>query len=314
MGLKLKLLKYPSVFVVYDRNVEDYALKIAGSKPSLAIDATEENKTMDTVLKIDRWLLNSGADRKSLLLAIGGGITTDIAGFAASIYKRGIRYANIPTTLLAQVDAATGGKTGVNLDSYKNMLGAFQLPEFVHIDTDILRTLPKRELLSGAAEMLKIFIIDDRDSYYNTLKVLSEGADPAALEPLVKKAAKIKWKMVKRDLRDEGRRMVLNLGHTYGHAVEWWQRSHAVADPYTHGEAVAIGIATAARKSEEQGIAKPGLAAKIKADLEYCGLPTELPCPEEDLNAAIENDKKAFGGKLNFVFIKDIGSVVVKKI
>lgn len=314
MGLKLKLLKYPSVFVVYDRNVEGYALKIAGSRPSLAIDATEQNKTMDTVLKVVRWLLVSGADRKALLLAVGGGITSDIAGFAASIYKRGIRYANVPTTLLAQVDAATGGKTGVNMDSFKNMLGAFHMPEFVHIDTELLRTLPKRELLGGAAEMLKTFIIADRDSYDKTLKVLSDGADPKDLEPLVKQAAKIKWKIVKRDLRDEGRRMVLNLGHTYAHAIEWWQNTHSVADPYTHGEAVAIGIAVAARKSEEQGIAKPGLAAKIAADLKYCGLPTELPCPEEDLGDAIENDKKVSGGKINFVFIKEIGSVVVKKI
>lgn len=314
MGLKLKLLKYRSVFVVYDRNVEDYALKIAQGKPSLAIDASEQNKTMETVLKIDRWLLNAGADRKSLLLCIGGGVTTDIAGFAASIYKRGIRYANVPTTLLAQVDAATGGKTGVNLDSYKNMLGTFQLPEFVHIDTQILRTLPRRELLSGAAELLKTFIIDDSENYNKTLKVLSEGADPGELEPLVKQAAKIKWKIVKRDPRDEGRRMVLNLGHTYGHAIEWWQRTHGVENPYTHGEAVAIGIAVAAQKSEEQGFAKPGLAAKIKADLEYCGLPTALPCPEEDLKEALENDKKSSDGKLNFVFIKDIGSVTVKKI
>lgn len=314
MGLKLKLLKYSDILVVYDRNVADFAIKIAGSKPSLAIEATEQTKTMDTVMAIDRWFLQQGADRKTLVLAVGGGITTDIVGFAAAIYKRGIRYANVPTSLLGMVDAATGGKTGVNLDSFKNMLGAFQQPEFVHIDTDYLRTLPKRELLSGAAELLKTFIIADRENYDKALKVISEGADPKALEPLVKDAAKIKARIVKKDPRDEGRRMVLNLGHTYGHAIEWWQHSKGVANPYTHGEAVSIGMAIAARKSEEAGIAKPGLAAKIKADLNYCGLPTELPCLEEDLGEALEADKKTEGGQLNFVYIKEIGSVTVKKI
>ena len=151
-------------------------------------------------------------------------------------------------------------------------------------------------------------------NYDKALKVISEGADPKALEPLAKAAAKIKARIVKKDPRDEGRRMVLNLGHTYGHAIEWWQHAKGIANPYTHGEAVSIGMAIAARKSEEAGIAKPGLAAKIKADLNYCGFPTELPCLEEDLREALEADKKTEGGQLNFVYIKEIGSVTVKKI
>ena len=312
--LKLKLLKYSSVFVVYDNNVKEFALDIAGKKPSMGIDASEQTKTMDTVMEIERWLLANGADRKSLLLAVGGGVTTDIVGFAASIYKRGIRYANVPTTLLAQVDAAIGGKTGVNLDSFKNMLGTFHQSEFVHFDTKILNSLPRREFRSGAAELLKTFMIADREYYDKALKAISEGGKPEDMEPLVKEAARIKAKIVKKDPEDEGRRMVLNLGHTYGHAVEWWQSTHGITDPYTHGEAVAIGIAMAARKSEEAGYAKPGLAAKIMADLNYCGLPTALPCLEEDLKEALDADKKSLGGKLNFVFIKDIGSVMVKKI
>lgn len=312
--LKLKLLKYPSIFVVYDRNVEDYALKIAGKRPVFVLDTSEQMKTMETVLRIERWLLEEGADRKSLLLAIGGGVTTDITGFAASIYKRGIRYANVPTTLLGQVDAGIGGKTAVNFDSYKNMLGTFRQPEFVHIDTGILRSLPEREFRSGAAEMLKTFIIADRASYDKALKVLSGGDRGSELENLIKAAGKIKSKIVRKDPEEEGRRRALNLGHTYGHAIEWWQQTHNPTETYTHGEAVAIGIIQAARKSEENGIAKPGLADKLKADFNYCGLPTELPCLEEDLSEAVKADKKAEKGKLHFVFIKDIGSVVVKKI
>lgn len=312
--LKLKLLKYSSVFVVYDRSVEEYALKIAGKKPAFALDVSESIKTVETVMRIERWLLEQGADRKSLLLAIGGGVTTDIAGFAASIYRRGIRYANVPTTLLAQVDAAIGGKTGVNLDSFKNMLGTFCHPQFVHIDTDLLRTLPRKEFLSGAAEMLKTFIIADRANYDKALQVLSGKEISSELEALIKAAGKIKSKIVRKDPEEKGRRMMLNLGHTYGHAIEWWQLTNHKPDPYAHGEAVAIGIIQAARKSEEEGIAKPGLAAKLEADFRYCGLPVELPCTEEDLEQALREDKKTEKGKLNFVFIKDIGSVVVKKI
>ena len=147
----------PEVFVVYDENASWIASEVIAAVPgvrgSIAIDATEEEKSMETVLLITRSLLEAGASRKALVLAIGGGITTDLAGFAASIYKRGVRYANVPTTLLAQVDAAIGGKTGVNFDDYKNMLGVIVQPSFTFVCADALRTLPRRDFLSGAAEL-----------------------------------------------------------------------------------------------------------------------------------------------------------------
>ena len=143
---------------------------------TLAIETSEESKTIATVLEIEKWLLETGADRDALLLAAGGGITTDMAGFAASIYKRGIRFAFIPTTLLSQVDAAIGGKTGVNFESYKNMIGVIRQPDFTYICPDVLATLPARDFRSGAAEMLKTFIIEDGGNYEKAVKVLSEIA------------------------------------------------------------------------------------------------------------------------------------------
>lgn len=312
--LKLALLRYSKVFVVYDINVSRYVEKFASGKPSYAIEATEENKSIDTVMSVCRWLMSQGADRSALLLAVGGGVTSDIAGFAASIYKRGIRYANIPTTLLAMVDAGIGGKTGVNVDGFKNMIGIINQPEFTYICPPVLQTLSAREFRSGAAEMLKTFIIKDEDNYAKALKVLSEPFNAETIQPLIEAAAKIKAGIVKKDETETGPRRVLNLGHTYGHAIEWWQAENAIPDPYTHGEAVAIGIIQAAVKSENLGKGKPGLAEKLRSDFKYCGLPTELPCSDDELRAAILQDKKAEGDKLYFVFIKDIGKVTVEKI
>ena len=303
-----------SIYVIYDRNVESFALKIAEERPSLAIIADEEHKTMDTVLAICRWLLAQGANRDAIVWAVGGGVTTDLVGFAASIYKRGVRYANYPTTLLSQVDAGVGGKTGVNLDSYKNMIGVTKFPIYTRILPEVLATLPARELRSGAAEMLKTFIIDNKgDRYEKAVKVLSEPKiDFAALAPLIEAAAAVKRKIVEQDPYEENLRRCLNLGHTYAHAIEWYQHTHPTADPMTHGEAVAVGMVQAALLSERLGLCKAGLAEKLRKDLQACGLPTELPCPEAELEAALWKDKKAEKGIIHFVLIKKIGKVIIK--
>ncbi len=303
-----------SIYVIYDRNVESFALKLAEGRPALAITADEEHKTMDTVLAICRWLLAQGAGRDALVWAVGGGVTTDLAGFAASIYKRGVRYANYPTTLLSQVDAGIGGKTGVNLDGYKNMIGVTKFPVYTRILPEVLQTLPKRELRSGAAEMLKTFIIEDKGGHYEkAVKVLSEPEiDFAALAPLIEAAAEVKRRIVEQDPYEENIRRWLNLGHTYAHAIEWYQHTHGAADPMTHGEAVAVGIVQAALLSERLGLCKPGLADKLRADLCACGLPTELPCPEAELETALWKDKKAEKGIIHFVLIKRIGKVITK--
>jgi len=308
------------VYVIADENVQEYAAKLAPGKPIFTIQATEDNKTLQTIEKICRWLLEKGADRDALLLAVGGGVTTDIAGFAACIYKRGIRYANAPTTLLSQVDAAIGGKTGVNLDSYKNILGVIRQPEFTYISAEPLQTLPEKEFKSGAAEMLKTFIIGDADLYERAVKLLkSKKPDQTELEFLISAAGAIKRRIVKADPYEKGLRRVLNLGHTYAHAIEWYEHTHGATaanpnGPMTHGEAVAAGIIRAAEISEAQGWCRHGLAKKIAKDFQACGLPTELPCRPDLLTEAITKDKKAENGAINFVLIKEIGTVIVRKL
>lgn len=356
--LAAELKKYKQVFVVCDRNVLPFSERLASTAgadtaekcardsdntkadatgkrvwPLLAITADEAHKTIDTVMDICRWLCDNGADRDALVLAVGGGVTTDMAGFAASIYKRGIRYANIPTTLLSMVDAGIGGKTGVNLDGYKNLLGVIRQPEFTAIFPEVLETLPEREFRSGLAEMLKTFIIKNpRRAYERTVALM--GSSPGAasaladreLAELIQLAAGIKQEIVEKDEFETGLRRKLNLGHTWAHAIEWWQkgsfagarndRSFAQNDTtFTHGEAVAIGMVQAAKYAERHGIAEePGLAERIAADLKACGLPTELPCPEQELLPAVLKDKKAYGSKIKLVLPCKIGKVVVKSV
>ena len=313
------------VFVVCDRNVAYVAEEIAGQAGNdvMVIDTSEARKTMGTVMEICKWLLENNATRDALLLAVGGGITTDLAGFAASIYKRGIRYANLPTTLLAQVDAAIGGKTGVNFLEYKNMLGAFRMPEFTAICPDVLKTLPPRQYKAGLAEMLKTFIIADTNSYHKailsgktaknpdggTQNVLLSGKTAQIPDgDLILKAAAIKEAIVEMDPYERGPRTKLNLGHTFAHAIE--HKALEAGDDILHGEAVAIGIIMAAEMAEREGIAEKGLAARLKADFQSLGLPTE--CPYAGLEEAMAKDKKAAGGKIRFVLPERIGSVVVK--
>lgn len=275
---------YPVVFVVADRQVKSSAeqvvkaheaQKLEGALPNpsnlLLLDVSEENKSMSTVLEICKWLMDNDADRNALLLAIGGGIITDMAGFAASIYKRGIRFAYVPTTFLSQVDAAIGGKTGVNFENYKNILGVIRQPEFTYICPEVLGTLPYRDFLSGAAELLKTFIIDNTgNNYEKAVEVLSEihgsidrkqaiTSHLAEIERLAAEAAKIKAGIVERDEFECGERRKLNLGHTFAHAIESVSMSrhngsmsghNGAESGVTHGEAVAMGMIMAAKASE----------------------------------------------------------------
>ena len=297
--VKAVLASEPEVYVVYDRNVEWVVKDLPW--PGLAIDTSETRKTLESVQDICRWLLEAGASRKALVLAVGGGITTDMAGFAASIYKRGIRYANLPTTLLAQVDAAIGGKTGVNLDGYKNMLGAFRMPEATFICADVLKTLPQRALLSGLAEMLKTFLLADGEAYEEVV-----GSMQYTDGKWIARAAAIKADIVARDPYENGERAKLNLGHTFGHAIE-----HASGGNIAHGEAVAIGIILAARLGESLGISDDGLSTRLEKDFKALGLPVECPFPPATLQEAMAKDKKALGdGLVKFVVPVRPGEVI----
>lgn len=338
-GLERCLEAYDSVFVVMDRAVAMECPSAAvvaemmnrRGAPGMLVDASEGNKTIETVMEICAWLLEQGADRDALVLAVGGGITTDMAGFAASIYKRGVRFAFVPTTLLAQVDAAIGGKTGVNFDSYKNMLGTIRQPEFTYLCTEVLESLPQRDFMSGASEMLKTFIIEDGGCYaaavdllyrmqkeYVTESKTWDGCVSAysyELQRLIAAAARVKAGVVTRDQFEKGERRKLNLGHTFAHAIETLAQKHPHDQGVTHGEAVAMGMVLAARLSDrlyaDETETPRTLEAKIKADLLGCGIPCYAPFPIEDMAEIMAKDKKAEGGRIHFVLPKAIGEVTV---
>ena len=269
--------------------------------PILWIRASEQEKTLATVERLVTELLALQADRDTMLIGVGGGIVTDITGFVAAIYKRGLKFGLVPTTLLAQVDAAIGGKNGVNFDRFKNMVGTFRQAEFVYIDTDFLRTLPARELRCGAAEMLKNFLLADAEAYEAAVKVFSGPTPEQVPVRLVRRAGEIKFSLVEQDPEDHGVRQLLNLGHTFGHAIE------KCSTQYEHGEAVAIGIVMAARMACEKGLLTPEEAERIRRDIAACGLPVEPPVPEAELQAAILQDKKRTGGTLKYVLPETIG-------
>ncbi|MGN1211889.1 MAG: 3-dehydroquinate synthase family protein [Candidatus Cryptobacteroides sp.] len=326
---------FSRTFVICDRNLADsvgktvvLALKESGAMKCdddiLLIDATEKEKNLETVARICGWLLDRDADRNCLLIGIGGGITTDLTGFAAAIYKRGVRCGFIPTTLLAQVDAAVGGKNGVNFEEYKNILGVTRQPVFILICPDCLSTLSHRDFLSGAAELMKTFIISDRGNYakaVETLRLIEEAPDKGEaiasmkerIAELVYEAAKVKAEIVGKDPFEKDQRRKLNLGHTFAHAIEHFARIEDM--DITHGEAVAIGTVLAADFSGKLGISEEDdkLAEKIRHDFQACGLPVDCPFGMKDLASAAVKDKKACGNEVNFVLIRKIGDVVIKR-
>lgn len=339
-----ELLKgYPAVFVVADKRIKRYvteplvevcAEKGVALRGVFDIAVSERRKNFRSVEKIVRWLIDAGADRDALILAVGGGITSDLAGFAACVYKRGVRYAVVPTTLLAQVDASVGGKTGCNVEGYKNMAGIIRQPEFTFINTDYLRTLPWEEYLSGYAELLKTFIIGDAEMYREAVS----STDPNDLERFVRRAVEIKAEIVSRDEQDMGERHLLNLGHTFAHAIESLSTGcrlrRAVTGeksccglnfrPVPHGLAVAMGIIMAAKMSEKQGVATqgregdgagaPSLVDTLTADFSTIGLPVECPYSEDELADAIRRDKKAVSGGLDYVLICRIGKCKIVRL
>ena len=358
-GLDACLEPYRSIFTIVDRNVAEKCpaasqmmeiLKKHSSQIML-VNPSEQTKTLETVMGICTWLLENNADRDVLVLAVGGGITTDMAGFAASIYKRGVRFAFVPTTLLSQVDASIGGKTGVNFDKYKNILGIIRQPAFTYIYPQVLESLPQRDFLSGAAEMLKTFIIEDDGNYQKAadlffdisseyhVEVLMNGNEEIktwksilakhrkALTELITAAARVKAGVVSRDQFEKGERRKLNLGHTFAHAIETLVQREASSktgteeqqerfpDGVTHGEAVAMGLVLAAKLSDRyyrnDHNDPTELEAKISTDLWDSNIPCYCPYTIEEMAQIMKKDKKAEGGKVHFVLPKAIGDVEI---
>lgn len=274
----------------------------------ITIPDGERYKNLKTVEKVLTVLSKSGASRQSLLIAFGGGVVGDIAGFVAATYMRGIEFVQMPTTLLSQVDSSVGGKTGVDLPTGKNLVGAFHQPRAVFIHTEFLKTLPQRELLCGLAEVIKSAVIADARLFgeleKRRLKILVR--DPDALAGAVLGALAIKAHIVGRDEREEGLRAHLNYGHTLGHAVEALTGFSRVR----HGEAVAMGMAFAARLALRRGLLKPSACARIEDVIAAYGLPVRWPkFPPSRYVAAMKRDKKAISGNIRFILPRNIGRV-----
>ncbi len=271
----------------------------------------ERGKNLATVARLYRAFAQSKLDRKSVVVAVGGGVLGDMAGFAAASYLRGIGFAQVPTTLLAQVDASVGGKTGVDLPEGKNLVGAFHQPLAVLIDPDTLLTLPRRELRAGLAEVIKYGIIYDERFFHRIgadVKLLLSG-DAVALSHAIARSCEIKAEVVAQDETEQGLRAILNFGHTVGHALEAVTHYRR----YKHGEAVAIGMVSACLVGEELNLTPPEVTRQLEAALKAAGLPTAFPA-DVDADAILEaaqRDKKTLDGKLRFVLATQLGTVQV---
>lgn len=322
--------KEKRVFILADKKLKDY-YKLFGGAEIIEIECSEQNKTLSTVEIIIEKLLKSEADRETLLIGFGGGITTDICGFTGSIYKRGIRFASIPTTLLAQCDAAIGGKNGVNFGTLKNIIGTITTPQWILISPLFLKTLPDRELRNGFAEIVKTFIIFDQKAYSDAIELFSRlnkkmvsgkkiDLQEVEIEKIVEKCSNFKLSIVEKDLYETGERRVLNLGHTFAHAIESCLRENktecrgtGLVTDISHGEAVAIGIIYAAKIAERLGLAEENLAGKLESDFCSAGLPTsaaQLSLSPQKIFEAITNDKKREGDKIHLILPKSIGNVL----
>jgi 3-dehydroquinate synthase len=295
--------------IITDKNV----WRIHGKKfppcRVIRISPGEKAKTLDTVRNIYEEFLEFEVDRSSLIVGIGGGVVCDIAGFAASTFLRGIRFGFVSSTLLSQVDASVGGKNGVNLGGYKNIIGVFNQPEFVICDLSLLSTLPERELLNGFAEIIKHAAICDKKLFAfledNHKKALS--LDRNVIRKLVYDSVKIKSGIVSRDENEKGERKKLNFGHTFGHAFEKNLGIH-------HGEAISAGMIIASRLSVKKGLLKEEEFKRLKKLIKLFGLPVELPGDRIKVIDAIRKDKKRENSSLHFVLLSGIGSAVVKEI
>ena len=312
------------IAVVTDENVARLyfpsfaeSLRAAGMEAlPIVLPPGERTKSFSHLEALTERLLAAEVERGGLIVALGGGVIGDLTGFAAGILKRGVDFAQVPTTLLAQVDSSVGGKTAINTREGKNLVGLFYQPRIVIADTNVLATLPKRELLGGYAEIVKYGALGDAP-FFDWLE--RNGADalsgkPDAIAHAVAHSCKMKAAIVARDEREQGDRALLNLGHTFGHGLE---AATGYSDRLAHGEGVAIGCVLAFKLSERLGLCPEGDARRIEAHLAAAGLPTaigRIPGPRpaaEDILGHMRHDKKASGGRMIFILAKGIGKAFI---
>lgn len=300
-GGKTALLVDPNVGRLHGRLLSGY--------PQVEVGAGEPAKCLGNVERICRRLLDLGVDRSWFIVGVGGGVACDIAGFTASVFMRGLPFGFAPTSLLAQADASIGGKNGVNLDGYKNIVGVFNPPRFVIMDFEVLRSLPAREVLCGAAEIIKHALIGDA-GLFGRLERGWPGLlalEPGMVEEAVTRSVELKSRIVGLDEREAGERRKLNFGHTLAHALE-------KTAGLSHGEAVGLGMAFAARVSRARELLTSAEESRLMELLQRVGLPMNLPKADGSLVEAVRRDKKRDGEALHFVLLEAIGKAVVHKL
>jgi 3-dehydroquinate synthase len=303
------MLPENGVVIITDDNVSSLYGDSFPKAALFTVKPGESSKRLDVIENLAGKLLEAGIDRSGFVLAIGGGVVCDLAGFLASVYMRGIRCGYVSTSLLSQVDASTGGKNGVNLGGAKNMLGVIRQPEFVICDQAMLLTLPDDEYLSGLAELIKTAVIGDTELFEIIEKNYREilDRDLNLLSVLVERSVKFKASVVTEDERENGLRQILNFGHTYGHAIE-------MQTSVKHGFAVAAGMELATEFSSEKGLIRTCEKERIVNLLQKFGLLPKHIIPNDQIAHLILRDKKKSGTGINFVFIEGIGKATVNRI
>ncbi len=306
-SLKSFLPENRKVVIVTDANLHRRYRELISPYEYMLIGLGEGNKTLSTLEELYRGLIAVGADRSTFILGIGGGIVTDVTGFAASTYMRGVDFGFVATSLLAQVDASIGGKNGVNVDGYKNMAGVFNQPDFVLCDTSMLDTLPEREFRAGLAEIIKAAVIADA-KLFELLESSSFEAlrtDKELLGRVITAAIRVKAAIVEADEHEAGVRKLLNLGHTFAHAIE------KCSDQYTHGEAVAAGVCMASDVAVRTGVLSAADRTRIKTVIERMGLPLSTSLDPGALIRAAAADKKRAADKIDLILPHGIGKCAI---
>ncbi len=302
------------VLIISDSKVSNLYLDIVRKQfekekfqvETFVFESGEKSKNLKTVEKIYNILAENYMARRDIIIGLGGGVVTDIAGFVAATYKRGMKLIQIPTSLLAQIDASIGGKNAVNTAFSKNSVGTFYHADMVLIDPEVLSTLPRCEINSGMAEVIKSSCISDKELFV-TLQNYNFGED---FEEIIHKTVLVKKEFVEKDNFDFSQRMMLNFGHTVGHALE----KYTAYEKLSHGGAVSIGMNTITRLSEKYGMTKKGTSKELRQLCEKYSLPTELEFPVENIYTTILNDKKISNDTLNLILLKEIGKGFICKL
>ena len=317
LGEELKNIYFgEKIFIITDENVDKYygskvkdeLDKIGYKTRKMVLAPGEKTKSFSTLPSIYNELLDFKLTRKELIITLGGGVIGDLGGFVASTFLRGVSFIQIPTSLLAQVDSPVGGKVAVDLEKGKNLVGSFYQPKAVFIDPDVLNTLPEKFYKDGMAEVIKYGCIKDRDFFYMLKSLKSREEVMNNIEDILYKCCYIKKSVVERDEKDLGERMLLNFGHTLGHAIEKYYNFTG----YSHGEAVAIGMYNISLKSEDEGITEKGVAEEIKEILINYDLPYKVDIKDNNkIIDTISLDKKNIGNVLKVILLKSIGESII---